>query len=119
MPKTILVVDDDRMSLELVRRKLTDNGYTVTVATDGAMALGKLKEPPPDLIVLDVEMPEMNGYTFISEMKKIPEFKSIPVIMLTAHEETEPLFKRHGVRGYLIKPLDIQKLLDKITEVLK
>jgi len=77
-----------------------------------------LKKKVPHLIILDVQMPKMNGYTFIMEISKVPEYGSIPVIVTTAHNETEPLFKRHGIRAYLLKPLKLQELLDKVSEVL-
>jgi CheY-like chemotaxis protein len=118
MPKTILVVDDDRMSSELVKRKLLDNGYEVLTAGDGEQALAQLNQKPVDLILLDVEMPTMNGYTFIMEKNKIPACTAIPVIVLTGHNEMQPLFKRHNVRGYLLKPLNIEELLAKLAETL-
>jgi CheY-like chemotaxis protein len=116
MPKTILAVDDDRMSLALVKRKLEDNGFEVMTAGNGQEALAQLAQKVPDMILLDVEMPVMNGYTFMMEKAKTPAFVSIPVVVLTAHEENEPLFKRHGVRGYLIKPLNMEQLLTKVAE---
>ena len=77
-----------------------------------------LKEKIPQLIILDIQMPKMNGYTFIMEKSKIPEYVSIPVIVLTAYNEMEPLFKRHGVRAYLLKPLKLQELLDRVVEAI-
>lgn len=118
MPKTIMVVDDEPVALELSRRKLEENGYDVMVAHDGNQALQLLSKKMPDLILLDVQMPGMNGYTFIMERAKLPQFKSIPVIVLTAHNEMEPLFKRHGVKSYLVKPLKLQELLDKVKLIL-
>ena len=65
---------------------------------------------------MDLEMPKMNGYTFITEKKKNPAFANIPVIMLTSHQETKPLFQRYNVRAYLIKPLNIEELLNKVAQ---
>jgi len=59
----------------------------------------------------------MNGYTFIMEKTKIPEYADIPVLVLTAYNEMEPLFQRHGVKAYLLKPLKLQDLVDKIVQV--
>jgi len=117
MSKTILVVDDDRLMVELARRKLEEKGYEVLTASNGEQALAQLKSKIPDIIILDVQMPDMNGYTFIIERNKTPEYANIPVVMLTASSETGPLFKRHGVKGYLLKPLNLQALFDKVTEI--
>ncbi len=116
--KVILAVDDDRMSLMLVKRKLEESGFEVMTAGNGEEALAQLKVKKPDMILLDVEMPVMNGYAFMIERNKDPELKSIPVVVLTSHEENEPLFKRHGIRGYLIKPLNMQLLLAKVAELI-
>ena len=72
----------------------------------------------PDLIVLDVEMPHMNGYTFMGERTKIPGGALAPVIVLTAYDSMEPIFGRLGIACYLHKPLKLQDLLLKIKEVL-
>ena len=117
MSKIVLVVDDDRLAVELARRKLEEHGYEVRTAANGNEALERLKSKIPDLIILDVQMPDMNGYTFIIEKDKTPEYVNIPVVMLTASNETEPLFRRHRVKGYLLKPLKLQDLIDKVAQV--
>ena len=117
MPKSILVVDDDRLGTELVKHKLVEQGYAVFTAANGLQALQSVKAQIPDLIILDVNMPDMNGYAFIQEKNKVPEYVKIPVVMLTASKETAPLFKRYGVKGYLLKPIDMQELLKKVAEV--
>jgi CheY-like chemotaxis protein len=118
MSKVILFVDDESVVVEIAQRRLEERGYGVLVAFNGQEALDCLKVQTPDLILLDVQMPEMNGYTFIMEKNKIPEYAHIPVIMLTAYNEMEPLFKRHAVKDYLLKPLKLQDLLDKVTQTL-
>jgi CheY-like chemotaxis protein len=117
MPKNILVVDDDRLMVELNRRKLEERGYVVHTASNGQEALERLKVKIPDMILLDVNMPDMNGYTFIIEKDKTPEYVNIPVVMLTASDETRRLFERHRVKGYLLKPFKLQDLFDKVLEV--
>jgi CheY-like chemotaxis protein len=117
MPKTILIVDDEPVAREFARKKITDGGYTVLIAENGEEALGVIGRTKPDLILLDVEMPKMNGYTFIGELAKKNFSPKIPVIVLTAHEELGPIFKRHGVKEYLIKPLKIDQALAKIKEL--
>ena len=117
MPKSILVVDDEDIVAEISKRKLEDYGFEVQTASSGAEAFVRLKAHIPDLIVLDVQMPQMNGYTFIMEKVKIPEYVDIPVVVLTAYNDMEPLFKRHGIRAYLLKPLKLQDLIDKVVEI--
>ena len=118
MAKLVLVVDDDRITVGIIRNKLTEHGYEAHTAANGREAFERLKAKVPDMIILDVNMPDMNGYTFIMEKNKIPEFAHVPVVMLTASKETEPLFKRHRIKGYLLKPIQMQDLLNKINEVI-
>jgi len=117
MPKSILVVDDETVVVEIAKRRLEDRGYEVQTAADGNEAFLKLKFKIPDLILLDIQMPHMNGYTFIMEKAKIPEYVNIPVMVLTAYNEMEPLFQRHGVKAYFLKPLKLHDLIDKVVEV--
>ena len=118
MPKTILIADDDRVSNEITKRTLQNNGYEVMVAADGQEALDALKNKIPDLILLDVQMPTMDGYSFIVKKGSDPALAKIPVIVLSSMEKTEPMFKRHGVRAYLIKPLNTKELLEKIQSII-
>ena len=118
MAKTILVVDDETVIVEITRRKLQELGFEVMTAYNGEDALARLKEKAPDLIILDVQMPKMNGYTFVMEKAKLSAYADIPVIVCTAHNEMGPLFKRHKIKAYLLKPLKLQELLDKVTQVL-
>jgi CheY-like chemotaxis protein len=118
MPKSLLIVDDERIVVEIAQRKLHEAGFDVSVAYNGEEAFEEIRKKIPDLILLDVQMPKMNGYTFIMEKVKIPEFQAIPVIVLTAYGEMEPLFKRHGVKAYLLKPLKLQELLEKVKETI-
>ncbi len=118
MPKTVLVVDDEPIVAEISKRKLEENGYDVLTAGNGDEAFKSLKTKIPDLILLDVQMPQMNGYTFIMEKVKIPQYAEIPVIVLTAYGDMDPLFKRHGIKAYLLKPLKLQDLVDKVKEVI-
>ena len=118
MPKCILVVDDEPVVVEISKRRLEELGYEVYTAGNGNEALLCLKSKIPDLILLDVQMPQMNGYTFMMEKVRIPEYAGIPVVVLTAYNEMEPLFKRHGVKSYLLKPLKLQDVIDKVVEII-
>lgn len=118
MPHTILIVDDEPVARTLAQKKVSEQGYNVIIAANGEEALAALAQKRPDMILLDVEMPKMNGYTFVGELAKLNLNPKIPVVVLTAHEELGPIFKRHGVREYLIKPLNIDLVVAKIREIL-
>ena len=118
MAKCILIIDDDRMSTELSKRTLQSKGYEILTAQDGLEGLEILRGKIPDLILLDVQMPNLDGYGFIRQKANNPAFSKIPVVVLSALGKTEPLFKRYGVKSYLVKPLDTQILLEKISAIL-
>jgi len=117
MPKCVLVVDDDRLIIDVAQHALKSKGYDVITAYDGLEALEALKKTTPDLILLDVQMPGMDGYTFIMKKSADPAIAGIPVIVLTSMGKTEPLFKRHGVKAYLLKPINTQQLLEKVLSI--
>src|SRR5438045_1516541 len=118
MPKTVLLVDDETVVVDIAKRKLDQLGYNVLAAHDGEEAVEILRTAKPGLIILDIQMPKMNGYTFLTELRKNPDpdLAATPVIIVTAYAETNPIFNRHGVIAYLLKPLKLQELLDKIEE---
>lgn len=117
MGKKILVVDDDPVGSMLIANRLTRHGYEVLIEHNGLTALACVKSAHPDLILLDIEMPEMNGYTFIVEMHKDEAIKDIPVIVQTSHEENRAIFGRRGIKHYLLKPLDFEQLFVQIKEL--
>ncbi|MFH0752989.1 MAG: response regulator [Candidatus Omnitrophota bacterium] len=117
MAKKILVVDDDPVGSRLVQSRLLKEGYDVIVAHNGNLALAYLKSDNPAAVILDIEMPEMNGYTFIIEMKKDEALKNTPVIVLTAHDENRAIFARRGINNYLVKPINFDDLLLKIAQL--
>ena len=118
MPKTILVVDDEPIVVEISKRKLEQHGYAVQTALNSLEAFQSLKSPKPDLILLDIQMPQVSGYTFLMEKDKIPEFAEIPVVVLTAYNDMIPVFERHNIKASLLKPLKLQDLIDKVTEII-
>src|ERR1700692_1827118 len=87
VPPRILIVDDERRNAELLKVMLTPEGYTLLTATNGEDALGLLAEQKPDLILLDVMMPGMDGYQVVAKIKENPATRNIPVIMLTALDD--------------------------------
>ena len=116
--KKILVIDDDPTTNSLVSFLLKTNGYEVTVAYNGDEGLLKADQEKPDLIVLDVMMPKMDGYTFLRKLKQINRLKIPPIIMLTAKDKMEETFRMEGVVEYFVKPLDTHKFLKKVSDVI-
>ncbi len=119
MAKKILVVDDDRMSVTLLQFTLKEQDYEVASADDGFKGLEMVKSFKPDLIILDVQMPNMSGFEFMSEVKRMPEGIHTPVIMLTANETMHDVFFGEGAKDYFIKPIETPKLLARIRECLR
>ncbi|MCH8290491.1 fused response regulator/phosphatase [Candidatus Poribacteria bacterium] len=120
MAELILVVDDDIDILELLEMSLTSDGFNVVTASNGPSALEKTKAHKPDLILLDLMMPDMDGFEVISKLKADPQTRTIPVIMLTArtqsHEKIEGLSA--GADDYITKPFELKELALRIGAIL-
>jgi DNA-binding response OmpR family regulator len=117
---TILVADDDEDLLRSLDFTLSQSGYNVEKAKDGAETIVKTRELKPDLILLDIMMPDLDGFTACRELKNKEETKRIPIIMLTARGEAEDIktaFKV-GANDYIVKPFIMEKLLGKIEKLL-
>jgi chemosensory pili system protein ChpA (sensor histidine kinase/response regulator) len=117
--KKILVVDDDASTRELLKAYLTEKKLVVAVAEDGLAALEALKTFTPDLVVLDVIMPKLDGYGLLREMKKDARWRAIPIVVLTAREMMRDVFVQEGVRDFLTKPYDPGELHKIISRYLK
>lgn len=107
--KSILVVEDSTVIMELIRFLLTTFGYESKEARDGFEALKIVKENRFDLILLDIQLPGLNGLEVLKEIKSLPEICRTPVIALTAHamQGDEDRFLKAGCSGYISKPIDI------------
>jgi two-component system alkaline phosphatase synthesis response regulator PhoP/two-component system response regulator VicR len=112
-PKRVLAVDDERNIRRLIEVTLVRAGYQVAQAEDGRQALEMIKASPPDLVVLDVMMPYMDGFEVLRTLKADPKTADIPVIMLTAKAQDADVFRgwQGGVDCYLTKPFQPQELL--------
>ncbi len=119
MSKKILLIDDDPTVIKIMQSFLQAHDYTVAFANDGEQGLVKAAEFKPDLIVLDIQMPKMNGYTFVFEVKKQLDGQLIPIIVMTAKEGMAEIFKIEGVKDYLVKPVSPEKLLQAIQNYVK
>ncbi len=118
MSKKILVIDDEPDIVKVVTARLQSAGYQTAVAFNGLEGLEKLKIEKPDLIILDVIMPQMDGYTFVKEIKSKHETKNIPIIMLSAKDKMKDLFAIEGVKDYIVKPFESEELLWRVSKSL-
>ena len=119
--KKILVVDDEPELVKAVQIRLTRAGYEVLSAYDGQEGLEKAKKETPDLILLDISMPEINGYQALQRLKGESQTKSIPVIMITANSQLEDVARaiNLGAEEYIVKPFDYIAMLGKIKKALE
>jgi len=118
--KRILVVDDEAQLLEMVKMRLEANGYEVITADDGQEGFEKAKNERPDLIILDLMLPKMDGYKVCRLLKFDEKYKAIPIIMFTAkgEESAKQIGEEVGANAYITKPFEPQALLEKIKELL-
>ena len=118
MRKTIFLIDDDLTSLTMGKNILAEN-YNVFTFNSGERVLKMLEKNIPDLILLDIEMPEMNGYDVIKIIKNKEETKNIPVVFLTAKDDFESEFKglSLGAIDYITKPFEPSLLLKRIESI--
>ena len=117
--KKILVVDDEEQLALAVKIRLQSRGYQVVTASDGQQALELAAQERPDLILLDVLMPVMDGYSCLREINTRFGRGKIPVIVLTARERMKDLFELEGIEDYVIKPFDHDDLLIRIDRAFK
>jgi len=116
--KKILVVDDDPDALKMLSVILENMGYGVVCAGTGKEALEKLENDAIDLVLLDVVMPDMDGYTFFQTLRSDVDKRDLPVIVLTGKPDMKEIFKMEGVSIVMDKPFEPQVLLSKINEML-
>jgi two-component system alkaline phosphatase synthesis response regulator PhoP len=119
MSRKILTCDDEKNIVRLIQVNLERQGYEVVTAYNGRECLEKVASDKPDLIVLDLMMPEMTGFEVLEELKKNPETQNIPVIMLTARTQDQDVLRgwQSGVECYLTKPFNPIELLTFIKRI--
>ena len=118
--KKILVVDDELFLSEIVSVRLKTEGYDVIQATDGMEGLEKAKQENPDLIILDIMLPKMNGYEICGLLKSDPKYNKIPIILFSARTQNEDieLGKKVGADAYITKLFGVKELLAKVKELI-
>lgn len=117
----MLLVEDNLMNKILVREILTLNGYDIIEAKDGLEAIKLIAEYKPDLILMDIQLPEMDGFTATRIIKANSLTKDIPVIALTASamKGDEEMILSSGFDGYMAKPIDVKRLIDLINDTIR
>ena len=122
MAKKVLIIEDDKFLRELIAKKLAKDGYEVSEAVDGEEGVKKTKETKPDLILLDLILPEMDGFEVLSKIKGDPAFSSTPVIILSNLGQKEDVEKglKMGATDYLIKAhFTPGEIVEKIRSIIK
>ena len=119
MSLTVLTVDDSRTIREMLRMALVDAGFRVVQAEDGVHGLEVLSGEAPDVIVTDINMPRLDGFGFIEEVRGDPKHRATPILVLTTESDAE---KKHrarmaGATGWIVKPFNPTKLVDAIRRV--
>ena len=111
--ESILIVDDTPANLRLLAQMLTEQGYGVRAVTSGARALASARAAPPDLVLLDIKMPDLNGYEVCEQLKADPRTQNIPVIFISALDEIQDKVQAFAVGGvdYITKPFQFKEVL--------
>lgn len=120
MAKKILAVDDSVSMRQMVDYTLRSAGYEVVQAVDGIEALEFARGGTVDLVLTDVHMPRMDGISLVRELRELPSYKFVPMLMLTTESSKEKKIegKRAGATGWIVKPFDPQQLLATIAKVI-
>lgn len=115
----ILLIDDDHDFRQLIEFDLKRRGYQVVTASDGEEGLQKVKSEKPGLVLVDIKMPKMDGYTFVRRLRREEEGRDLPLIVLTSFEPMRDMFQMEGVQDYFVKSANIEKLLLTIEKHFK
>jgi two-component system response regulator/two-component system chemotaxis response regulator CheY len=120
MSKKILIVDDSATVRQVISSFLEGEGYEIVMASDSAKVVDIIGEIDPDLVISDIMMPEMDGYTFLRHLRKFKSQESLPVIIMSTKkkEAMEDLFVSYGISGYLEKPFEKEELVGLIKNTL-
>ncbi|MCG2797275.1 MAG: response regulator [Cellulomonas sp.] len=119
MPKTVLIVDDSASVRQVVRITLSGAGYDVIEGTDGQDALARLDGTRVHLIITDVNMPRMDGITFVQEVKKLPAYRFTPIVMLTTESQSEKKAQAQaaGAKAWVTKPFQPAQMLAAVAKL--
>ncbi len=118
--KTVLSVDDSASIRQMVKMTLDGAGYTVLEAADGAQGLAQARSKTVDVVITDLNMPVMDGMTFVKELRKLPAYMGVPILLLTTESDAakKAQAKAAGATGWITKPFQPQQLLDTLKKVI-
>jgi two-component system, cell cycle response regulator DivK len=121
MPKKILIVEDNQDNRELVVKVLKNKGFDLAEAVDGEEAIARAVSEKPDLILLDISLPKLDGYEVVRRLKSMEEFREIPVVAFTAHAMKGDREKviAEGFEGYISKPINVREFPDQLKLYLR
>lgn len=116
----VLIVDDEPFNIEVLEQTLDGTGYQVVTASNGQEALAKIQGEQPDLVLLDLMMPVMDGFAVLTKVKEDPMLRDIPIIIVSAENDSKSVVKgiKQGAEDYLTKPVDTAQFLKKVKEFL-
>jgi chemosensory pili system protein ChpA (sensor histidine kinase/response regulator) len=119
--KNVLVIEDDKIMGQMVAEILRDSGFNVTHVTNGALAFERLRQYPIDFVVLDILLPEMDGFEIYSQLQSDPDTKDIPVLLITAWADEQHIHRasQAGIKHFLAKPFTEDELLREIYSLLR
>ncbi len=116
----ILVVDDEEMICDLIASVLEPQGHDILIETEGSGVVEIAKEANPDLVLLDIMLPGVDGYSLQNQFSEDADLKKIPIIMMTAKSKMEDVFKTApNVASFISKPFSVAELIEKVTSALK
>ncbi|MCR4337096.1 MAG: response regulator transcription factor [Candidatus Omnitrophica bacterium] len=116
--KKVLIIDDEADLVELLKARLEQHQYEISTAFNGEEGFQVLEKVRPDLIILDVAMPKVDGYMFVQQFKQRENLQGIPILILTAKNTLHELFEAEGFYDYLVKPFEAEILLARIEELI-
>ena len=121
MPATILVLEDSPTTLQFLALSLLQHGFKVLTAPDGVEGLLKLANNTVDLVVTDINMPRMDGLSFIRKVRSSPEYAKLPILIVSTENEGKDLRRADeaGADAYLVKPVSAQQLVEEVERLLK
>lgn len=116
----ILIAEDSATAVELIKRTLSPLGHEIVIASDGENAERLILDEKPDLIILDIIMPRMNGFQLCRSLRSNPGFKDLPIIMITSMDRESDRYwgLKQGASEYLVKPVDPNLLLERVKAYL-
>ncbi len=119
--KTILVVEDNKLNMKLVRGLIKIGKYRMLEANDAELGIQLIREQQPDLVLMDIQLPGMDGLSATKIIKEDPSLKDIPIVALTSYamQGDEEKALEAGCSGYIAKPIDTRKFLETISQYLK